>query len=80
MVQRGIHRKADICQTDNNIHSKLGTFFYSVVIHTWKYNIQDNKRLTKIKTTIKCQLLNLMFWFFHFLHSNVPDSKCHKQK
>ena len=26
------------------------------------------------------QLFNLMFLFFYFVHSNVADSKCHKQK
>ena len=26
------------------------------------------------------QLFNLMFLFFYFLHSNVPDNKCHKHR
>ena len=26
------------------------------------------------------QRFNLMFLLFHFLHSNDPDNKCHKQK
>ena len=38
----------DICQTDYIIHSKLriSLLFES---HKWKYNIQGNKTLTKIK-------------------------------
>ena len=33
VVLRVIHRKFDICQTDYNIHSKIGIFPYSNVIH-----------------------------------------------
>ena len=77
-VLRGIHGKVDICQTDYNIHSKLRIFclFWS---HTWKYNIQADKRLTKVKekrSTIQFDILILLY----FLHSNVPDNNCHKQK
>ena len=37
-----------VCQTDYSIQSKLRIFllFRS---HAWKYNIQANKRLTKVK-------------------------------
>ena len=44
--------------------------------HAWKYNIQANKRLTKIKekrSTIKLNVFVLTFIFFHL---NVPDNKC----
>ena len=39
----------DICQTDYSIQSEFRIFslFRS---HTWKYNIQVNKRLTKVKS------------------------------
>ena len=33
VVLRMIHRKVDICQTDNSIHSELRIFPYSDVIH-----------------------------------------------
>ena len=47
--------------------------------HTWKYNIQASKRLTKVKekwSTIQYDV----FAIFHFLPSNVPDNMCHKYK
>ena len=38
----------DICQTDYSTHPKHRIFpLFSK--HTWKYNIQVNKRLTKVK-------------------------------
>ena len=48
VVLRGISGLFDICQTDYSIYSKLSIFplFRS---HTWKYNIQVNKMLTKVK-------------------------------
>ena len=36
-------------------------------------------KLTKGDQLSTVQLFNLMFLFFYFLHSNVPDNKCHKQ-
>ena len=45
VVLKGIHGEVDICQTDYSIHSKLRIFPYS----EGKYNIQANKRLTKVK-------------------------------
>ena len=48
--------------------------------HTWKYKIQANEILTKIKekwSTINFDISDLSF---HFLHFNVPDNTCHKQK
>ena len=41
-------------------------------------NIQVSKWLTNIKE--KWSTIDLMFLFFYFLHSNIPDKKCHKQK
>ena len=70
-------RKVDICHTDYIIHFKLRIFPYSETIHgstTFKL-MKCSQRLKK-----NDQLLNLMFLFFHFLCSNVPDKKCHKQK
>ena len=46
--------------------------------HTWKYNFQVKERLTKIEQ--KWPNIQFVILLFHFLHSNVPDSKCHKQK
>ena len=45
-ILKGILRSVDICQTDYSIYSKLRilSLFRS---HTWKYNIQANKRLMK---------------------------------
>ena len=68
----------DICLTNYSIHSKLQTIFPLFWIHTSKYKIQANERLTKIKKND--QLFNLTFPTFHILHSNGPDKKCHKQK
>ena len=45
VVLKGIHGKVDVCQTDYIIYSKLRILPYS----EWNYNIQANKRLTKIK-------------------------------
>ena len=77
MVLRMIHRKVDICQIDHSIHSELRIFSYSDITHGSK-----TFKLTKGQQRLKRnnQLLNLMFLFFHFLCSNVPDNKCHKQK
>ena len=33
VVLKGIHVKVDICQTDNDFHSKLRIFSYSEVMH-----------------------------------------------
>ena len=65
MVLREIHEKVDICQTDYSIYSKLRIFLYSEVIHG-SITFRLNQRLTKVKITIKCQLLNLMFLFLFF--------------
>ena len=65
----------DICQTDYSIHYQLRIFplFRS---HARKYNIQANKTLKKNDSYSVW-----WFWsFFHFLHCNVPDNKCYKQK
>ena len=56
----------DIYQTDFVIHSKLRIFplFGS---HTWKYNIQVNERLTKMKekcSTIQFDIYDLSFSSF----------------
>ena len=58
----------DMCQTDYSIHSKLKIFplFRS---HTWSTTF----KLTK--GSIWC-----FRSFFLFLHCNVPDNKCCKQK
>ena len=73
VVLREIHRNFDRCQTDYSIHSKLEFFPYSEVIHTWKYIIQVNKRLTKVKekqSTIHVDVFVLSFSSF----------QCHRQK
>ena len=74
MVLRGIHEKDDICQTDYTVYSKLRIFPYSEVIYrsiTFKLT-KDKQRLKK-----SYQLLSVMYFFFHFLCSSVPDNKCH---
>ena len=58
-----------------SIHSKLW-IFPKFRRHTWKYNIQAKKRLTKVKE----KLIWCFLSFFHFLHCNVPDNKCYKEK
>ena len=59
-----------------SLQTKKFPLFWS---HTWKYNIQANKRLRRVKKNN--QLLNLMFLFFlSFFHFNVSDNKCHKHK
>ena len=78
VVPRGIHGKVDICQTNYNIYSKL-RIFCLLWSHTWKYNIRADKRLTKVRKVINYQIWYFLS-FFHFLHSYVPDNKCHKQK
>ena len=77
VILKGIHRKVDICQTDYSIHSKLNNFPYSEVTHG-----STAFKLTKgwQRFNKNDRLLNLMFFFFHFLRFNVPDNKCHKQK
>ena len=47
-VSEGYAGLLDICETDYYIHSKLRIFPLSRS-HTWKYNIQANKRLTLVK-------------------------------
>ena len=79
VVPRGIHGKVDICRTNYNIYSKLGIFSL-LWSHTWKYNIQADKRLTKVKEKWSTIRFDIFLSFFHFLHSYVPDNKCHKQK
>ena len=69
----------DLCQTDFSIYSKLTVSpLFLEVIHgstTFKL-IKGYQRLKKNDT--------IQFWCFwssfHFLHSNVPDNKCHKEK
>ena len=74
IVPREIHRNVDICQTDYSIHSKLEFFLYSEVINgSTTFTLMKGQRLKK-----NDQLFNLMFLFFHFLHSNVPGNKCHR--
>ena len=56
----------DIFQTNNSIYSKLRIFtlFWS---HTWKYNIQAEERLTKVKekwSTIQFDIFDLSFIFY----------------
>ena len=58
VILRRIQGKADICQTDYSIHSKLRILSYS----GGKYNIQANERLTKIKE----------IWCFCFFIFFVP--------
>ena len=69
-----------ICQTDYCIHSKLriSPLFWS---HTWKYNIQTNKRLAKVKekwSTTQSDVFGLPLAFFIPMSKAV--SKCCKQK
>ena len=47
-----------------------------------KYNIQANEMLTKLKGKwLAIQFGVFSIWsFFHFLYTNIPDTKCHKQK
>ena len=51
-----------------------------VIYSTWKYNIQVNESITKIKekwSIIQFDAFDLSCIFFY---SNVPDNKCHRQK
>ena len=52
LILRGIHENVDICQTGYIISSKLEYSLYSDV-HILKYNIQVNKRSTKVKKMTK---------------------------
>ena len=76
VVLREIPGSTDIYQTGYIQHS-LQIFPYSEVMYrstTFKL-IKDKQRLKQDN-----HQFNLMFLFFHFLHSNVSDNKCHKQK
>ena len=56
----------DIYQTDYSIHSKLSIFPW-LWSHSWKYSIQPNERLTKVKekwSTFQFGLFDLSFIFF----------------
>ena len=49
-VLRGIHGNVEMCLTEYSILSKLiQKMFPWFLSHTWKYNIQVNERLTKVK-------------------------------
>ena len=70
----------DIFQTDYSIYSRL-RIFPLFLCHTWKYNIQANGRLAKVKEKSSTIQSVFFFWsFFHSLHSNASDNKCHKHK
>ena len=66
----------------------MGTFdichtvkvFLSCRSHIWNNNIQASKRLTKVKEKWSAIQFDVFLSFFHFLHSDVPDNKYHKQK
>ena len=47
--------------------------------HAWKYNIQANKRLTKVKKENDNYSIWYFWSLFHFFHCNGPDNKCYKQ-
>ena len=79
MVLRGIHRSVDTCHTNYTIHSKLRISPLSWS-HTWKSNLQANERLKKWYSKIIIYSIWYFCFFFHFLHSNVPDKKCHEKK
>ena len=72
-------RTFDIYQTDYNIHSRLRIFpiFWS---HSWKYNIQPNERLTKVKekwSTFQFDLFDLSFVLFIPVFQTISVSgKC----
>ena len=78
-VLREIHGNFEMCLTKYSIPSKLIRKMFPLFWnHTWNYN-KVNERLTKVIKE-KWQLFNLKFLLLHFLHSNVPVNKCHKQK
>ena len=60
------------------LHIKLIIVFtqnFSLILKsysTWKYNIQANESITKIKEKLS------IIQFVSFFHSNVPDYKCHR--
>ena len=62
---------SDICWINYSIHLKLKIFplFWS---HTWKYSIQGNKRLTKVKE--KWSTIQFDIFYFSFI-SNIPISQ-----
>ena len=66
----GIYGKVNISQTDYSICFKLRILPYS--------GGKFNKRLTIWK--VSKYLKNLMFLFFHFLCSNVPENRYLQQK
>ena len=77
MVLRGIHVNVDIYQTDYNIPLKLEFSPYPEAIHGYT-TFKLKKCWQRLKEND--HLFNSLFSFFHFLHSNIPDNKCHKQK
>ena len=58
-------------------NSKQFSLYYGVIHRSTKF------KPTKVYQRFK-KIINYSIWFFwsffHFLHSNVPDIKCHKQK
>ena len=79
VVPWGICGNVWYIQTDYSIHSKLRIFawFWS---HSWKYNIQANESLTKVKekwSTIQVDLFYLSFIFFIPMFQTISVSgKC----
>ena len=60
----------DICQADYSIHSKLFPWFRS---HTWKYNIQANKRLTM--HCVKSVQIRSYFWSIYIVNLCIQSEQ-----
>ena len=80
LVLRGIHR--NICYISIQLIITF-TQNFSLILNsqsTWKYNIQANKNITKIKEKWSIIQFDGFALCFIFFHSNVSDNKCHRQK
>ena len=62
MVLKQIHGNVDTCQTYYSIPPNQN--FTSFRSHTWKYNIQVNKSLTKVKRMTKYSILYFCSFIF----------------
>ena len=73
MVLRGIQGKADICQIDYSIHSKLRIFPYPEVIHG-STTFKLTKGLKKVKekwSTIQFDVFVLSFIFLVLMSQTI---------
>ena len=61
------------------IYTKLIIYIYSINIHSKLEFSPYSEDIYESATFQLTKLNNLMFLFFHFLHSNVPDKKCHQE-